>query len=226
MQSIYQQHLGERFQDLHPKIQERFAINSQDGICAFGRGVMEEIWHGRWYTLPFLRIGTLRNIMFPEIGKSVAFTIENYAWRDSFGRETVSWIRSFHFPKRSRRFDATMIYSDERECIVDYLGNQQHLAVDIHMSVAENGGVAIKSGEQRFYFRRMGFRYPMFFSGVAEVCEWYDDDADCFRIKVSVGNPYWGPLFGYRGSFQVEYQSLDERQFPSHVFPLKEEIRE
>ena len=59
--------------------------------------------------------------MFPERGKNVPFSIENYAFLDEFGRETVSWIRKFQ-TTTPRRFDAYMIYSDERGKIVDYLG--------------------------------------------------------------------------------------------------------
>ena len=33
--------------------------------------------------------------MFPETGSNIPFTIENYAFVDQFGRETVSWIRTF-----------------------------------------------------------------------------------------------------------------------------------
>jgi uncharacterized protein DUF4166 len=54
---------------------------------------MEKLWHGAIYTLPFLYLGTWRRIMFPESGTNVPFTIENYAYLDGFGRETVTWIR-------------------------------------------------------------------------------------------------------------------------------------
>jgi hypothetical protein len=73
--------------------------------------------------------------MFPEHGTDIPFTIENYAYVDPLGRETVSWVRTFS-TKKTRRFDAYMIYSEERGCIVDYLGTHQHLAVDIEVSVA------------------------------------------------------------------------------------------
>ena len=79
--------------------------------------------------------------MFPEHGTDVPFTIENYAYVDPLGRETVSWVRTFS-TKKKRRFDAYMIYSEDRGCIVDYLGTHQHLAVDIEVSVAPNGGFA------------------------------------------------------------------------------------
>lgn len=226
MTSIYQQALGSEFQRLHPQIQRRFGFCSEDGVASIGRGVMDRVWRGPFYTLPFLYVGTWRRIMFPERGRDVPFSIENYAYRDSFGRETVTWIRTFNIT-RVRRFDATMIQSEGRGCIVDYLGSHQHLAVDIHLSVDDQtGGLRLRSGEQRFYEGIVGFRFPMIFSGVAEVCEWFDDTSGKFRIEVNVHNHLWGPLFGYRGSFDVEFKSCTPDQVPAHVKPLREERRE
>lgn len=227
MSSIYQQVLGEDFARLHPKIQKRFGFSSKHKIAAIGRGVMEEVWLGKFYTLPFLYIGTWRNIMFPQTGTNVPFTIENYAYQDGYGRETVTWVRSYQFAKKKRRFDATMIYSRQRQMIIDYLGTHQHLAVDIKLEVAENGGLRLISGEQRFYEGLLGFRFPMLFSGYAEVCEWYDDAEEKYKISVDVRNKYWGRLFGYRGTFDVEYVPvLEAAAIPAHVKPLREELRE
>ncbi|MEX1018956.1 MAG: DUF4166 domain-containing protein, partial [Litorilinea sp.] len=181
-------------------------------------------WRGPFYTTPFLMVGTWRNIMFPASGESVPFRVENYAYRDSFDRETVTWVRSFQFPDTLRRFDATMIYSQARAQIVDYLGTHQHLAVDIHVSVAPNGGLKLRSGDQRFYEGPLGFRFPMLFSGYADVCEWYDDATQLFQIEVIVRNRAWGKLFGYRGSFAVNYIAVD--CVPSSVKPAREERRE
>jgi hypothetical protein len=189
-QSIYERALGAEFQRLHPQMQRRFGLSAGGGVASIGTGVMEDLWHGAAYTLPFLYVGTWRSIMFPEMGRNVPFTIENYAYRDPLGRETVTWVRTFKTTKR-RRFDAYMIWSEQRGRIVDYLGTHQHLAVDLDVSVAENGGLRLRSGEQRFYEGVVGFRFPMFFSGVADVCEWYDDDAGCFRIRVYVENKRW-----------------------------------
>jgi hypothetical protein len=64
----------------------------------------------------------------------------------------------------------------------------------------------------------------MLFSGYAEVCEWYDDKQQCFRIEVIVKNRWWGKLFGYTGSFHVEWQQI--QQPPAEVFPKRTEPRE
>jgi hypothetical protein len=227
MSSIYQQVLGSDFQKLHPQIQKRFGFNSDDKIASIGKGIMQSVWYGKPYTLPFLYVGTWRNIMFPQKGKNVPFTIENYAYKDKFGRETVTWVRKYRFPNRERRFDATMIYSNERKRIVDYLGTHQHLAVDIEMTVAENGGLNLTSGEQRFYEGVINFKFPMLFSGKANVCEWFDDKVQKFKISVVVTNKTWGKLFGYEGTFEAEYVPVNSMtDIPKDVLPIREEIRE
>ena len=110
--------------------------------------------------------------------------------------------------------------------VVDYLGTHQHLAVDIETSVDERGGLRMRSRAQRFYEGRLGFSFPLLFSGIAEVCEWYDEVTQRFQIEVSVANRWWGPLFGYRGSFDVEWKSVDPGRIPDHVMPVRVEERE
>lgn len=223
--SIYREVLGAAFDRLHPQIQKRFGFGSSDGVAAIGTGVMDELWHGRFYTLPFLYLGAYRRIMFPERGTGVPFTVRNYAYRDRFGRETVTWIRDFR-TRRPRRFDAYMIHSRERGRIVDYLGSHQHLAVDLDLSVDDRGGLRLRSGAQRIYEGPFAFPFPLFFSGVADVCEWFDDALGKFRIEVSVANRTWGPLFGYRGSFDVEWTAMRPEDVPAEAKPRREQRRE
>src|ERR1700676_3108883 len=120
---------------------------------------------------------------------------KNYGYRDEYGRETISWIRTFR-TNVTRRFDAYMIFSKDRDRIVDYLGTHQHLAVDIDLSVDERGGLRLRSGSQRFYEGPIGFRFPMLFSGIADVCEWFEEADQRFHIEVNVRNSVWGHLFG------------------------------
>ncbi|MBI5706138.1 MAG: DUF4166 domain-containing protein [Armatimonadetes bacterium] len=222
--SIYSLVLGEDFSRLHPKIQERFGFDSSSRKRAIGRGTMDRVWHGRFYTIPFLMVGTWRNIMFPERGENVPFTIENWAYVDSFGRETVTELRTFRLG-RERRFDAYMVRDPIRNQVVDYLGTHQHLAVDLHLSVAENGGLRIESGEQRFYEGPIAFKFPMFFSGRACVDVWFDEEIQRYRIEVEVKNEFWGTLFGYVGTFDVEWEEVDPAAIPKGIQPKREESR-
>lgn len=206
-------------------IQRRFGFSSTDGVASIGKGVMSSIRRGKFFTYPFLLCGSWRRIMFPEQGENVPFQIENYAYRDGLGRETITWIRKFQ-THRPRRFDAYMIYIRERNRIVDYLGTHQHLAVDIDIKVAENGGLQLVSGEQRFYEGWLGFRFPIAFSGVASVCEWYDDEIEKYRIRVEITNRTWGFLFGYEGSFEVEWRQVGVNEVPPDLLPIRVEARE
>ena len=225
MRSIYERALGSDFEKLHPQIQRRFGFSSGDGKASIGRGVMEEVWHGPPYMLPFLHLGTRRNIMFPETGRDIPFTVENYAYRDELGRETVSWIRTFQTDP-PRRFDAYMIYSEERDRVIDYMGTHQHLAVDMDFRVGPSGGLCLRTGAQRFYEGLVGFSFPMCFSGVADVEERYDDDVRCFRIEVSVSNRTWGRIFGYKGRFEAEWRPVGSDEIPAAILPRRTEHRE
>lgn len=224
MTSIYQRALGSDFARLHPETQRRFALTSDAGIASIGRGIMTEVWRGAFFTLPFLYVGTWRRIMFPEVGRDIPFTIENYAYRDSLGRETVSWVRTFQ-SSRTRRFDAYMIYSEPRQMIIDYLGSHQHLAVEIALRVDDEGGLCLRSGIQRFYEGPVAFTFPQALSGVADVREWFDEQSGRHHISVDVHNRRWGRLFGYRGSFDVQYVPTDATP-PAHIRPMREERRD
>ncbi len=91
---------------------------------------------------------------------------------------------------------------------------------------AATGGLRLRSGEQRFYEGRVGFRFPMAFSGIADVCEWYGDSIEKFRILVSVTNDLFDPLFGYEGSFDVAWKPVHPGAVPADVKPVREERRE
>lgn len=226
MTSIFRRALGADFDRLHPEIQARFDLDSAGGEGSVGVGVMDEIWRAPLFTAPFLQVGTMRHIMFPETGRDVPFTIENWPYVDSFGRETVTFVRTFQLPRRRRRFDATMVFSEERRRVVDYLGTHQHLAADVDLEVDDRGGVVLRTGEQRFYGRGVGFRFPMLVSGRGEVREWFDDEAGRHRIEVVVSNERVGRLFGYRGSFVATRRPVPPEGVSLTVRPVREERRE
>ncbi|MGO4544737.1 DUF4166 domain-containing protein [Paenibacillus sp. 2TAB23] len=225
MRSIYEQALGSDFLRLHPRIQQRFGFNSHSETASIGHGVMQRIWYNKAVAIPLL-LGTARHIMFPQGGTNIPFTIENYAYVDRFGRETVTWVRKFQFRRQIRHFDATMIFSRERKKIVDYLGNKQHLAVDLELTVSSIGGIRIRSGDQRFYEGLLQFGFPKWLTGAAEVHEWYDDAEGCYQITVDVRHPWLGSLFQYKGSFQAEFIKLKPDAAPVGIRPIREERRE
>lgn len=222
MMSMFEQALGaQQFARLHPMMQRRFGVGLARGEACVGRGVMTEIRRGPWWTVPFLQVGRLRNILVPDVGTDVPFTIENYPYVDPFGRETVTFVREYVVGGRRRRFNATMILVGDR--IVDYLGTHQHLAVDLDLEVDADGGLLLTSGAQRFYEGVVGFRFPMLLSGRATLRERYDDADERFHVALEVRNDRFGFLFGYHGSFTCEWMPVADA--PARLKPVRHELR-
>lgn len=222
---VFVRGLGADFERLHPQLQRRFGVGLDAGYACVGTGLMREICRGPWWVRPFLLLGATRNIMFPESGRDIPFQIENYPYRDRFGRETVTFVRTMEVkPGRRRRFDATMIYSEPGRRVVDYLGTHQHLAVDLDLSVTEAGGLRLVSAGQRFYEGRIAFRFPQLFTGRAYLSEHYDDERECYVIDLEVRHRHLGVLFGYRGEFTCVFPEPGEA--PAALKPYREERRE
>lgn len=215
--------MGDDFARLHPMLQRRFGVGLASGYACVGRGTMSRIRRGPWWTVPFLQLGRFRNILVPEQGMDVPFTIENHPYRDPLGRETITFVREFRLGRRVRRFDATMIRGSDGR-IVDYLGTHQHLAVDLELSAQPDGSLLLRSGAQRFYEGPIAFRFPLLLSGRAELRESYDDATGVFRIRLEVRNRVLGFLFGYEGSFRCEFP--DAVDAPSRLKPVRHESRE
>ncbi|MEV8332925.1 DUF4166 domain-containing protein [Streptomyces niveus] len=225
MTSIFRLAMGDDFDRLHPQLRRRFSVGLDSGEACLGRGVMDRIWHGRPFVKPFLALGGSRNILVPRTGRRVPFTIENVPYTDAYGRETVTFVRTFALADGPRRFDATMIHSPERDCVLDYLGTHQHLASDLHPTAEPDGSLLIRSGQHRFREGPVDVRVPELIGGDAEVRESYDDATGRFRIRVRVTNRRFGPLFGYEGSFTATYVPLRSYGLRAGLRPVREEAR-
>lgn len=223
--SIFAAAMGDDFARLHPMLQKRFGVGLDAGYGCVGIGMMQVIRRGPWWTVPFLQIGRIRNILVPDVGRDVPFTVSNFPYRDPFGRETVTFVREYRMRRAVRRFDATMILAASGGRIVDYLGTHQHLAVDLELTAEPDGSLLLRSDAQRFYEGPLvSFRFPMLFSGSAELRESFDDDAGVFRIELEVRNRVFGFLFGYRGTFACEFPAA--RDAPARLKPVRHERRE
>lgn len=225
MTSIFRTVMGADFDRLHPRLQRRFSVGLASGEACTGRGVMTRIWHGGAFVKPFLALGATRNILVPRTGRNVPFTIENVPYADTFGRETVSFVRTFGLPGRPRRFDAQMVLSPKGDRVLDYLGTHQHLASELHPSAQPDGSLLIRSGEHRFREGPVDIRVPALIGATAEVRESYDDAAGRFRIRVRVVNDRFGPLFGYEGTFTATYTDIRTCGVRPGLRPVREEAR-
>ncbi len=71
MPSFYENALGSDFKKLHPKIQEKFSMSTEDHKAIFCKGVMEEISGPSWVVQPVKKFGTDRHLIFPERGRNI-----------------------------------------------------------------------------------------------------------------------------------------------------------
>ncbi|MGX1272408.1 DUF4166 domain-containing protein [Streptomyces phaeoluteigriseus] len=225
MTSIFRTAMGAGFDRLHPQLRRRFSVGLVSGEACTGRGVMDRIWHGGAFVKPFLALGGTRNILVPRAGRAVPFVIENVPYTDSFGRETVTFVRTFDLPGGARRFDAQMVLGPGGDRVIDYLGTHQHLATDLYLHAEADGSLLIRSGVHRFREGVVDARVPDLIGASAEVRESYDDATGRFRIRVRVVNRYFGPLFGYEGSFTATYSDVRDRDVRPGLRPVREEAR-
>ena len=222
MTSMFERAMGEEFGRLHPMLQRRFGVGLESGYGCVGTGTMHRVRRGPWWTVPFLQFGRLRNILVPDTGTDVPFTIHNYPYRDPLGREAVTFVREYELGGKTRRLDATMTSSGDGG-VVDYLGTHQHLAVDLDLRAEADGSLHLRSDAQRFYEGVVGFRFPMLFSGRAVLRERFDDEKGVFRVDLEVVNPVFGFLFGYDGEFTCEFLEADDA--PARLKPRRYESR-
>jgi hypothetical protein len=136
----------------------------------------------------------------------------------------VTFVRTFRLPGRARRFDAQMVLSPKGDRVLDYLGTHQHLASDLYFRAEPDGSLLIRSGGHRFREGPVDVRVPELIGAEAEVRESYDESAGRFRIRVRVVNRYFGPLFGYEGSFTTTYADVRDGVRPG-LRPVREEAR-
>lgn len=225
--SMFARALEADFDRLHPMLQRRFGVDPAAGYACVGSGMFAEVRRGAWWTVPFLKFGAYRNILFPERGTDVPFTIENYPYTDGFGRPTVTFTRTLEVrPGKPRRFDATMVFSETRGTVVDYLGSHQHLATDLQLAVREDGSLHLRSTALRFYEGPVQFTVPRFLTGSADLYEAYDDERQVYTIQLQVRNPLFGFLFGYRGEFTCSFIPVTGPEVPAGLKPLREELRD
>ncbi|MCI0764070.1 DUF4166 domain-containing protein [Bacillus sp. TL12] len=199
MASIYERLLGESYQQLHPKLQKRYAITENNSFI--GEGKMDEINKGSFLVKMFLRVTSKFHMFFSERGTEVPFTIHNTAEKDAKGTTFVRWNRMFLFGNKKRYFNAVMYLDTKQHEIIDYFVEPHLLVSTLAFYVDKEGAMHILSKKQWFYILGKKISLPKFLYGEAKITESYDDTLNCYKIHVQVRNPLFGPLFSYKGTF-------------------------
>ena len=204
MTGVYERALGEAADDLHPKVRERYAIGPGDGAVV-GRGEMD-IDNGT-LALPALYAMPARDLLFPETGTDVPFTVTTVAYRlDDYDAMTTR--REFDFGDARRRFDSVTVWDHEHDRLLDFLGRGGHVASELRPRV-EDGVLVVVGGRQ---WLRAGSRYvplPGPLAADVEVRDRYDDADECYHVLGTVRSALAGRILRYQGTFTQTVEAMD-----------------
>lgn len=207
MTGVYEHALGSETDDLHPAVRDRYAIDADDTTASVGRGTMD-ISRGT-HVLPALYAMTPRNLLFPEAGKDVPFSVTTFGCRTDGDHEALVTRREFAFPRRRRRFDSLTVWDEENERLLDFLGTGGLLVSELHPYV-EAGALVVESGRQ---WLRRGERYdrlPGPLAASVDVRDRFDDVDEQYHVLATVENALAGHVMSYRGQFTQKNRRRDE----------------
>ena len=140
--TIYPTLLGEQFEKLHPKLQQRYALPINKPFCAYG--VMYTIKTGTKLLRPFYYLASKSRFLFPESGQHIPFKITNSNHMNNKGEMEVYWERVFYFPNATRYFNAKMTIDTKKQIVKDYLGDPSFFYSDLRFDVTSTGHLLIR----------------------------------------------------------------------------------
>ena len=218
MRGVYERALGSEAEALHPKVRERYHLTSADDRLCIGRGRMH-ISRGT-HVLPVLYPMTAQNLLFPEAGHDIPFSIQTVGFRDRTGREVLATLREFEFSRRVRRFDSLTVWDEEEHRLLDFLGTNGYFVSELHPRV-EAGAFVIESGHQWIRINDRYLQLPQSLAVDVELRDRYDEVDERYHVNAVLENTLAGHIFSYRGTFTEKIESL--RTIPDDL-PLPSEI--
>ena len=198
MTGVYDRALGDAAADLHPKVRDRYSLGPDDGTVCVGRGEMD-ITRGA-LVLPALYAMTTQNMLFPEAGEDVRFSVTTVAYTTEGGHEAMTTRRAFDFGDTTRLFDSLTVWDADAERLLDFLGTHGRIASELHPRV-EDGALVVAGGRQ---WTRLGNRYvplPGPLAADVEVRDRYDENDERYHVTATVENDLVGHMLGYQGTF-------------------------
>jgi hypothetical protein len=205
MTGVYERALAAAADDLHPQVRERYSLAPDDEVATVGNGLMD-ITRGA-LALPVLAVMPARNLLFPESGTDVPFTVTTAGYRTAAGHEALTTVREFDFGDRRRRFDSLTVWDDANGRLLDFLGTGGHVVSELHPRV-EDGALVVAGGRQ---WVRAGGRYVPLPGPLAvdvTVRDRYDPEGERFEVTATVESALAGHVLGYRGTFTQERREM------------------
>lgn len=185
MASVYERVLGARVAELDPQLRA-YVGEIPPGAVGRGTGVYEVAGsRHRWLRPAFAWLAT-REVLFPEYGHGIPFTIENRGDRTA--------LRTFAFERRTRVMSDVMAVVDGT--LRDRLGRRGGLEVELLLEV-RGGGLRMRSRRQWLHLGPLRVRMPGLVR--VELSETACDGSQYVDVRLTA--PVLGELFRYAGTF-------------------------
>ncbi|ATW88513.1 uncharacterized protein DUF4166 [Halohasta litchfieldiae] len=206
MTGVYERALGAEAEALHPKVRSRYGIASDSYCRCVGRGEMD-ISRGT-HVLPVLLLMTGQNMLFPEGGHDIPFTVTTIGYEHESGYEVLTTRREFEFSRRRRRFDSLTLWDEANGRLLDFLGTDGRIVSELHPRV-ESGALVVEAGRQ--WLRTSGRYIPLAGPMAAdlEVRDRYDETDEQYHVTATVENTLAGHIMSYRGAFTQDQTPVD-----------------
>ncbi|MFK4761745.1 DUF4166 domain-containing protein [Microbacterium sp. ZW T5_45] len=197
-QSPYARALGERIDELHPRLRAYFTA-IPEGRVGIGEGVFDVVGTPRRWLWPVLRMLERHGVIAAGHERDVPFRVENRTIASRAIAERTFYLSSGDWTMH----DAVALTRHGR--VVDELGEPGLIAACFDLDV-HRGGLRLTSRAVGIRLGGLRLRLPRFLSPVVRLSERYDDDVERQRVELTIDAPVLGRLYEYRGSFDYRIE--------------------